>query len=76
MQSIFAYSNIPIPQVDPLLVFRVTPWNLLFPLLTAGHPLIQAVDEVSIHIYTHISVIVLHGGIKRACLTLIIHILE
>ncbi len=53
MRSLILHSNIDLTLVDPLMVFRVTPWRILFPFLNAlgaSHPLVvqymQAVDEV------------------------------
>jgi hypothetical protein len=52
MQAIISYSYIEdIASVDTLMVFRVTPWTILFPFLRAlgaSNPLLQAVDEVCI----------------------------
>jgi hypothetical protein len=48
IQAIIAYSNIDLTLVDPLMVFRVTPWSILFPFVSAlgaGDPLLQVEDE-------------------------------
>jgi hypothetical protein len=48
MQSIISYSNIQLDLIDPLMVFRVTPWTILFPFLSAlkNSLLLHEVDEV------------------------------
>ncbi len=57
IQAIIAYSNVDLKMADPLLVFRVTPWSILFPFVSAlgaGDPLLQVVDEVCIlHVYVY-----------------------
>ena len=57
IQAIIAYSNVDLTLADPLLVFRVTPWSILFPFVSAlgaGDPLLQVVDEVcTLHVYVY-----------------------
>ena len=51
LQKIFLFSHIDLKLFDPLMVFRVAPWKLLFPFFDAlgsGNALLKVVDEVNI----------------------------